>query len=48
MVAMEIFKTAFTESEMAYAQAKAVIFFVIVAVISLTQVYINKKREVEM
>lgn len=48
MVAMEIFKTAFTESEMAYAQAKAVIFFVNVAVISLTQVYINKKREVEI
>lgn len=48
MVAMEIFKTAFGESEMAYAQAKAVIFFIIVAAISLTQVYINKKREVEM
>lgn len=48
MVAMQIFKTAFGESEMAYAQAKAVIFFIIVAVISLTQVYFNKKREVEM
>lgn len=48
MVAMEIFKTAFVESEMSYAQAKAVIFFIIVAVISLTQVYINKKREVEL
>ncbi|WML46449.1 sugar ABC transporter permease [Neobacillus sp. PS3-40] len=48
MVAMQIFKTAFGESQMAFAQAKAVIFFVIVAVISLTQVYINKKREVEM
>lgn len=48
MVAMEIFNTAFGENQMAYAQAKAVIFFVIVAVISLTQVYINKKREVEM
>ncbi|WP_054948578.1 carbohydrate ABC transporter permease [Numidum massiliense] len=48
MIAMEIFNTAFGENQMAYAQAKAVIFFVIVAVISLTQVYINKKREVEM
>ena len=48
MVAMEIFKTAFAENQMAFAQAKAVVFFVIVAVISLTQVYINKKREVEM
>ncbi|WLR55223.1 sugar ABC transporter permease [Mesobacillus subterraneus] len=48
MVAMEIFKTAFVENAMAFAQAKAVIFFLIVAAISLTQVYINKKREVEM
>ncbi|RDI45463.1 carbohydrate ABC transporter permease [Falsibacillus pallidus] len=48
MVAMEIFQTAFGENKMAYAQAQAVIFFVIVAIISLTQVYFNKKREVEM
>lgn len=48
MVAMEIFQTAFKESDMAYASAKAVVFFLIVASISLTQVYINKKREVEL
>ncbi|MFT4416241.1 carbohydrate ABC transporter permease [Fredinandcohnia humi] len=48
MVAMEIFKTAFSENNYAYGQAKAIVFFIIVAVISLTQVYINKKREVEM
>jgi raffinose/stachyose/melibiose transport system permease protein len=48
MVSMEIFKTAFGDNQMAYAQAKAIIFFIIVAAISLTQVYINKKREVEM
>ncbi|MGN1400652.1 MAG: carbohydrate ABC transporter permease [Bacillus sp. (in: firmicutes)] len=48
MVAMEIFKTAFSESDMAYASAQAVIFFLIVAGISLTQVYFSKKREVEM
>lgn len=48
MVAMEIYKTAFVENQMASAQAKAVVFFIIVAVISLTQVYINKKREVEV
>ncbi|EID43610.1 carbohydrate ABC transporter permease [Parageobacillus thermoglucosidasius] len=48
MLAMEIFKTAFSENQMAYAQSKAVIFFIIVAIISLTQVYFNKKREVEM
>lgn len=48
MVAMEIVRTAFSDNEMAYAQAKAVIFFLIVAVIALTQVFYNKKREVEM
>ena len=48
MVAMEIFQTAFKESDMAYGSAKAVIFFLIVASISLTQVYISKKREVEL
>ncbi|AKG03636.1 ABC transporter permease [Salimicrobium jeotgali] len=48
MVAMEIVRTAFSDREMAYAQAKAVIFFLIVAVISLTQVYYNKKREVDV
>lgn len=48
MVAMNIYKTAFSENLMGYAQAKAVIFFIIVAAIALTQVYFNKKREVEM
>ncbi len=48
MVAMEIFKTAFMQNEFAYAQAKAVIFFAIVAVVALFQVYLNKRREVEM
>ncbi|MFG6114755.1 carbohydrate ABC transporter permease [Halobacillus sp. MO56] len=48
MVAMEIVRTAFSDNQMSYAQAKAVIFFLIVAVVALTQVYYNKKREVEM
>lgn len=48
MVAMNIFKTAFTNNELGLAQAKAVIFLVIVALITLTQLYFNKKREVEM
>ncbi|MBM7649505.1 raffinose/stachyose/melibiose transport system permease protein [Bacillus ectoiniformans] len=48
MVAMEIVKTAFSAREMAYGQAKAVVFFLIVAAISLTQVYYNKKREVDL
>lgn len=48
MVAMNIFNTAFGQNKMAYAQGKAVVLFIIVAAISLTQVYYNKKREVEM
>jgi len=48
MVSMEIVRTAFQENQMAFAQSKAVIFFVIVAAVSLTQVYYNKKREVDL
>lgn len=48
MVAMDIVKTAFTENKMAYAQSKAVIFFIIVAAVALVQVYYNKKREVDL
>lgn len=48
MVAMEIYNTAFSEYDMAYAQAKAVIFFILVAAVALTQVYYNKKREVDL
>jgi raffinose/stachyose/melibiose transport system permease protein len=48
MVAMNIVKTAFTSNEMAYGQAKAIIFFILVAIIALTQVYYNKKREVDL
>lgn len=48
MVAMNIFKTAFTRNELGLAQAKAVIFLLVVAAITLTQLYFNKKREVEM
>ncbi|WP_062108859.1 carbohydrate ABC transporter permease [Bacillus niameyensis] len=48
MVAMDIVRTAFTRNDMALGQAKAVIFFIIVAAIALTQVYYNKKREVDV
>lgn len=48
MMAMNIVDTAFGSNEMAYGQSKAVIFFIIVAIISLTQVYFNKKREVDL
>lgn len=48
MVAMQIYNTAFAEYDMAFAQAKAVIFFILVAAVALTQVYYNKKREVDL
>ncbi|MDX6153654.1 sugar ABC transporter permease [Marinococcus sp. PL1-022] len=48
MLAMDIVRTAFSDNQMAYAQAKAVVFLMIVAVIALAQVYYNKKKEVEM
>ena len=48
MLAMNIYKTAFTYNKLGSAQAKAVIFFILVASITLTQVYFSKKKEVEM
>lgn len=48
MLAMNIYNTAFQFNLMGVAQAKAVIFFLIVGAISLTQVYISKKGEVEV
>lgn len=47
LLAMNIFNTA-TANKMAEAQAKAVILFILLVVISLIQVSINKKKEVEM
>ncbi|MBN6205814.1 sugar ABC transporter permease [Ralstonia pickettii] len=48
LFAMNIYNEIFGYANYGYGQAKAVIFFIIIAVISLTQVYITKKREVEM
>jgi raffinose/stachyose/melibiose transport system permease protein len=48
MVALDIYNTAFARNQLAYAQSKAVVFFIIILCISLTQAYISKKREVEM
>ena len=48
MLALNIYKEAFVMNNMGLGQAKAVIFFIVVAAIALVQVYFNKKREVEM
>jgi raffinose/stachyose/melibiose transport system permease protein len=47
-LALNIYQTAFTYRQLAQGQAKAIIFFVVLAVISLIQVRANKKREIEM
>jgi len=47
MLALNIYKEAFVINNMGIGQAKAIIFFILVTTISLTQVYFNKKKEVE-
>ncbi len=47
LLAMNIFSTA-TANRMAEAQAKAVVLFIALLVVSLIQVSVNKKKEVEM
>lgn len=47
-VALNIYNEAFTISRFGMGSAKAIVFFVIVAVISLLQVRATKKREVEL
>ena len=47
-LALSIYNTAISKNKYSLGQAKAVVFFVLLAIISLTQVYISKKREVEM
>jgi len=47
LLAMDIFSTANSRNLLAEAQAKAVVFFIVLVVFSLIQVTINKRREVE-
>jgi len=48
MITLNIYQTAFSAQEMAVGQAKAVVMFVIIAIISIIQVYFTQRREVEM
>lgn len=48
MLAVHIYNIAFKYNDMAEGQARAIIFFLILSVVSMAQVYVNKKREVEM
>ncbi|MBC8061568.1 MAG: sugar ABC transporter permease [Clostridiaceae bacterium] len=48
LVTMNIFNTAFKSNDYAIAQAKSLIFFIVIMILTVLQVYITKKREVEM
>ena len=47
LIAYKIYQTAFTSMEFGKGQAQAIVLFVIVAVISLLQVYFTKKGDEE-
>lgn len=47
-LALNIYNTAIGKNNYALGQTKAVVFFLLLALVSLTQVAISKKREVEM
>jgi len=48
MLAMNIYNEIFQSHHYGYGQTKALVFFVVVAAITLTQVYLSKRNEVEM
>ena len=48
MLALNIYSTAVINNEYAFGEAKAVLFFIILAVVSIIQVRISNKREVEL
>jgi len=48
LLSLNIYNTAFVKNVLAEGQARAVIFFVVLVIISIVQVNINKKKEVEM
>jgi raffinose/stachyose/melibiose transport system permease protein len=46
--ALNIYKTAIVRNDWALGQAKAVVFFILLAVVSMIQVSVNKKHEEEL
>jgi raffinose/stachyose/melibiose transport system permease protein len=48
LLAVHIYNIAFKYNNMAEGQARAIIFFLALSVVSMAQVYYNKKKEVEM
>ena len=48
MLTMNIYNTAFVTNQYGQAQAKGIIFLIVVALITVSQLLTTKKREVEM
>ncbi|MCD7868166.1 MAG: sugar ABC transporter permease [Clostridiales bacterium] len=48
MLALNIYNTAISKNNYALGQAKAIVFFIMLAAVSILQVSISNKREVEM
>ncbi len=48
LLALNIYDTAFLSNNLAMGQARAVIFFLVLAMVALVQVSLNKKREIEL
>ncbi len=48
LLALNIYNTAFISNKLSEAQARAFIFFLILAIISIIQVNVNKKKEIEL
>jgi maltose transport system permease protein len=48
LLALDIYNTAFTSNSLAQSQARSVIFFIVLVIISLFQVRQNKRKEVEL
>lgn len=48
MLALNIYNTAITKNSYALGQAKAVLFFIILATVSIIQVRISNSKEVEL
>lgn len=48
LIASDIYDTAFVFNRLGVGQAKAIIFFIFLLIISLLQVYYNKRKEIEL
>ncbi|WP_058306633.1 carbohydrate ABC transporter permease [Gracilibacillus massiliensis] len=48
MATMNIYDTAFKVQEMGYAQSKAIVFLIVITLISVIQLYFTRKKETEL